>query len=90
MQIVFRMADGQIPHLDFMTPIGALAFWPIAMLVKSGLGIGMVVIWSQVIAALIFRPMLVWVAWSRLTPWIGALFGLFVMVLLLALVHGEA
>ena len=68
MQIVFRMADGQIPHLDFMTPIGALAFWPIAMLVKSGLGIGMAVIWSQVIAALIFLPMLVWVARSRLSP----------------------
>ena len=90
MQIVFRMADGQIPHLDFMTPIGALAFWPIAMLLKSGLGIGMAVIWSQVIAALIFLPMLVWVALSRLSPWLGALFGLFVMVLLLALVHGEA
>ena len=90
MQIVFRMADGQTPHLDFMTPIGALAFWPIAMLVKSGFGIGMAVIWSQVFAALIFLPVVVWLAWSRLTPWLGALFGLFVMVLLLALVHGEA
>jgi len=90
MQIVFRMADGQTPHLDFMTPIGALAFWPIAMLVKAGLGIGMAVIWSQVIVAFVFLPMIVWVAWSRLNAWIGALFGLFTIVLLLALVHGEA
>ncbi len=90
MQIVFRMAGGQIPHLDFMTPIGALAFWPIAMLVKAGLGIGMAVIWSQVLVAILFLPIILWVCWTRLSPWLGALFGLFVMVLLLALVHGEA
>ena len=90
MQIVFRMADGQIPHVDFLTPIGALAFWPIAMLVKAGMGVGMAIIWSQILAALVFLPILVWVAWTRLTPWVGAFFGLVVMVLLLALVHGEA
>lgn len=90
MQIVFRMAEGQAPHLDFMTPIGALAFWPIAVLVKAGLGIGMAVIWSQVIMALVFLPVVIWVAWTRLSVWVGGLFGLFVMVLLLALVHGEA
>ena len=90
MQIVFRLADGQTPHLDFMTPIGALAFWPIAMLVKAGQGIGMAILWSQVIVALIFLPIILWVIWTRLSFWVGALFGLFVLVLLLALVHGEA
>ena len=90
MQIVFRMADGQTPHFDFMTPIGALAFWPIAALVKAGFGVGMAVIWSQVIVAAAFLPVIVWVAWTRLTPWVGVLFGLIIMVLLLALVHGEA
>lgn len=90
MEIVFRMADGQVPHLDFMTPIGALAFWPIALLVKAGLGVGMAVVWSQVIMALVFLPITIWVAWTRLSVWVGVLFGLFVMVLLLALVHGEA
>jgi len=90
MQIVFRMVEGQTPHLDFMTPIGALAFWPIAMLVKAGQGIGMAILWSQVITALIFFPMIVYVCWTRLSPWLGAMFGLFVLVLLLALVHGEA
>ena len=90
MQIVFRMADGQVPHLDFMTPIGALAFWPISMLVKAGAGVGMAVIWSQVLTAIVFLPMVVWIAATRLRPWIAALFGLIIMVLLLALVHGEA
>lgn len=90
MQIVFRMADGQLPHLDFMTPIGALAFWPIARLVEAGLGMGMAILWSQVIMATLFVPITVWVASSRLGPNVALLFGAFVMVLLLALVHGEA
>ncbi|MCF2869777.1 hypothetical protein L0664_01740 [Octadecabacter sp. G9-8] len=90
MEIVLRMAQGQTPHLDFMTPIGALAFWPIAMLVKAGLGIGMAIIWAQTITALIFLPIIVWIARNRLSPWVAALFGLCVIVLLLALVHGEA
>ena len=90
MQIVFRMADGQLPHLDFMTPIGALAFWPIALLVEAGLGVGMAILWSQVIVAAVFLPIVVWVASSRLSPNTALLFGAVVMVLLLALVHGEA
>ena len=90
MQIVFRMERGELPHLDFMTPIGVLAFWPIAMLVKAGFGVGMAVIWAQILTALAFLPMIVWVTSSRLRPWLAGLFGLMVMVLLLALVHGEA
>ncbi|MBU2991991.1 hypothetical protein Q4555_14900 [Octadecabacter sp. 1_MG-2023] len=89
-QIVLRMADGQIPHLDFMTPIGVLAFWPIAMLVKAGFGIGMAVIWAQVLAAVVFLPMVIWIAGVRMQPWLARLFGLIVMVMLLALVHGES
>lgn len=59
MQIVFRMAEGQTPHFDFMTPIGALAFWPIAMFVKSGMGIGMAILWSQIVMALFLFPAVV-------------------------------
>lgn len=90
MQIVFRMAEGQVPHRDFMTPIGALAFWPIAMLVKAGMGIGHAILWAQVIAAALFLPIVAWVGGRRLSTPVAMLFGLFVMVLLLALVHGEA
>ncbi|HCP82633.1 MAG TPA: hypothetical protein DIT67_14075 [Octadecabacter sp.] len=90
MQIVFRMADGQIPHLDFMTPIGALSFWPVAMLVSAGLGIGMAVLWSQAIMAALFFPVIIWVVRTRFSPVLGAMFGMIVLVLLLALVHGES
>ena len=89
-QIVFRMAEGQVPHLDFMTPIGALAFWPVALLVKAGMGVGMAFLWSQVIVAALFLPIVAWVAASRLTPNLALLFGGVVMVLLLALIDGGA
>jgi hypothetical protein len=89
-EIVFRMAQGEIPHLDFMTPIGALAFAPIVVFVKAGFGIGMAVLWAQVLVAAAMLPCIWWVAQSRLSGATGALFSLFVMVLLLALVHGEA
>ncbi len=90
MQIVFRMAGGQWPHLDFMTPIGALAFAPFALFVKLGFGIGMSILLGQTLVAIVFLPAVWWVAYSRMTGALPYLFGLFVFVLIGALVHGEA
>lgn len=90
MQIVLRMTEGQTPHVDFMTPIGALAFAPIALFTKLGFGIGMAVLWAQVLMAVLILPAVWWVSMNRLSPRIAALFGVIIMVLMLALVHGEA
>ena len=90
LQIVFRMADGQIPHLDFMTPIGALAFAPIALFVNLGYGAGISIILSQLLVAVVFLPAVWWVAYSRMRGILPYVFGLFVLVLVTALVHGEA
>jgi len=90
MEIVLRMADGQIAHLDFSTPIGSWAFAPIAYLVQAGFGIGHAFVLAQVLVAVAFIPLVWWVSVSRLTPPLAAVFGLVIMVLLLALVHGEA
>ncbi len=90
MQIVFEMAAGKLPHLDFMTPIGGLAFAPIALLVSWGIGIGNAILWAQILVATVFAPMIWWVAGRRLSPVLAAFFALMVMVLLLALVHGES
>ena len=39
--MVLRMGlAGQVPHLDFMTPIGIGATWPIAAFVAAGFGVG--------------------------------------------------
>lgn len=90
LQIVLRMAEGEWPHLDFMTPIGILAFWPISVLVERGFGIGQAILWSQVgVAAALLLPTY-WAALTRFKGALGYLFGASVMVLTMALVHGEA
>ncbi|MCB2116681.1 MAG: hypothetical protein KDE00_10390 [Rhodobacteraceae bacterium] len=89
-ELVLRMANGQWPHLDFMTPIGVLAIAPIAIFVREGFGLGHAIFYAQILVALtLFLPVMR-VALSRLTgPW-PYLYGAFVMLLCLALVHGEA
>lgn len=90
MQIVLRMEMGQVPHLDFMTPIGAMAFAPIVWLVQTGMGVGNAFIWAQILLALVFVPLVWRSAATRLSPWLGMIFGLIIMVLILALIHGES
>lgn len=90
MQIVFRMASGEWPHLDFMTPIGALATAPIVFFVDQGFGIGHAIIYSQVLMAAALLPAAWWIGTSRLGPWLAYFFGAVILVLALALVHGEA
>ncbi|MEZ5777835.1 MAG: hypothetical protein R3E44_05690 [Paracoccaceae bacterium] len=89
-ELVLRMAEGQWPHLDFMTPIGVLAIAPIAAFVRAGAGLGHAILYSQIlVAALLLLPVLR-VAKSRLPAFWGYAYGAFVMVLCLALIHGES
>ena len=90
LQIVLRMASGQWPHLDFMTPIGVLAFAPISLFVTLGFGAGMSIILGQALVATVLLPAVWWAAYSRMQGLTPYLFGLFVLVLATALVHGEA
>lgn len=88
--LVLRMAGGQWPHLDFMTPIGVLAIAPIALFVKAGAGLGHAILYAQILVALtLFLPAL-YVARTRLSGVWPYAYGVFVMLLCLALVHGEA
>ncbi len=89
LQIVFRMAMGEWPHLDFMTPIGALAAAPIALFVTLGFGAGMSFLLAQALVAVVLLLPVWWAAWSRLPGLLAYLFGLIVLVLVAALVHGE-
>lgn len=89
LQIVFRMADGEWPHLDFMTPIGFFAFAPIVLFVKLGFGIGIAILLSQGLVGLILILPLAWTIANRLQGWVGYLFGAAVLILAMALVHGE-
>lgn len=89
MQIVLREAQGQWPHLDFLTPIGLFATAPVALFVKFGLGFGQAFLAAQALVALLVLPAVWHVASSRLRGGWAWLFGGFIVVLILALVHGE-
>ncbi|NOX72972.1 MAG: hypothetical protein GXP03_04915 [Alphaproteobacteria bacterium] len=88
MQIALRMADGQWPHLDFMTPIGVLAFAPVAWLLSLGYGAGAAMKGAMVLMAAIMLPGIWWVAYSRLSSGLAYVFGALLIVLVTALVYG--
>ncbi len=87
-QIVLRMVEGQIPHQDFLTPLGAMAFLPIVWLVKLGAGLGASFAYAPVFIGLILLPAIHWIGTSRLAPSGAIAFGILVLVQLLAFVHG--
>lgn len=89
-EMVLRMAEGQWPHLDFMTPIGVLALAPISALIALGLGIGHAILLSQLLVALLLLPAVLWTARTRMSGIWPYLYGAYVMILCTALVHGEA
>lgn len=88
--LVLRMAEGQLPHLDFMTPIGFLAIYPIALFVKAGAGLGYAIFYAQLLVALVLFLPAFYVARTRLTGIWPYAYGVFVLLLCVALVHGEA
>lgn len=89
-ELVLRMAAGEVPHLDFMTPIGILAIAPIAWIVRAGAGLGHAIFLAQFAVALVLLGPAVHVATTRFAGAWRYLYTAFVMILCLALVHGEA
>ncbi len=87
--MVLRMAEGQWPHVDFMTPIGIFAVAPIAALVALGMGLGQAMIWSQILLGAVLLPAVWRVAVSRFgAGWMGFAFGAIVICTAMAWVHG--
>lgn len=89
-EIVLRQAAGQWPHLDFMTPIGMLATAPIALFTALGWGVGQSILLAQALVGLILLPAVWWVGVSRMRLGWALPYGVVILVLVLAVVHGEA
>lgn len=85
---IMRMAEGQVPHLDFMMPIGILALFPILAPLGSGADLGQAMLISQALVALLLLPALWWTALSRFPGPLGYAFGAVVLVFVFALVFG--
>lgn len=86
--IVLRRADGAVPHLDYMTPLGLLAFEPFVLLHRAGLSLGASLVWGQVLVAALLAPAAIWIAVRRLSTPVAIAFGLMVVLLAGGMVFG--
>ncbi|MCF6305646.1 MAG: hypothetical protein L3J33_09770 [Rhodobacteraceae bacterium] len=82
------MADGEIPHLDFMTPIGILGFAPLTLFLKLGSAAGQAAVLANLLVCVILLPATWWVGVSRLGPRMAYIFGVTIIVLTTAMVYG--
>ncbi len=90
LDILMRMEMGQTAHVDFLTPIGSMAFKPIVWLMGPEVGAGRAFLGSQVLILAALIPAVFWIGISRLSTVQALCFGLIVTVLTTALVHGTS
>ncbi|TCO69174.1 hypothetical protein [Rhodovulum euryhalinum] len=85
-QIVLREAAGEWPHLDFMTPLGVLAFAPVTLFVRLGWPLAEAFVLGQALVGVVILPAAWWAGLGRLPRGWAHLFGAGIMVLVVALV----
>lgn len=83
-----RMADGQLQHIDYMTPLGVLAIAPIALFMKLGTGPGMAVLLAQALVCIVFLPLLLLATRGRMQGDVRVAFVAGGVLLTTALVYG--
>ncbi len=88
--IVLRMAAGERAHRDFMTPLGALAFWPFVPGLRMGADLGLAFVIGQVLFALAAAIPIGWATRTRLPARLGYGFAGISALLLTSLSHGAA
>ena len=84
----FRLSSGARQHIDFMSPLGALAFAPIAWLLDFGLTIDAAFVASNILVAILFLPAIIHVCHGRLGRF-GPVFGVLLLILTTALIYGN-
>ena len=89
LDIAYRLAEGDRPHLDIMTPLGVLAFAPIVTFLKQGFGPGMSYLWAQVLVTAVLLPGIWWIGVSRLQGWLRGVYGVSMVLLGLSLIFGN-
>jgi len=83
-----RMASGELPHLDFMTPIGILGFAPVAGFLALGFTVGKATLLAQAAMLGGMLPIIWWLAATRLSRGQAYYFGVVMMVIMMAVVFG--
>lgn len=80
----YRMTLGQIPHIDFDNPIGALTYGFVAAGMALGGPDSLGLSWGAVLLMVISTAWAGWVAFTRLEPWLACVFVVFVALLCVA------
>ena len=87
-EAALRLSMGQAQHIDFMTPLGVLAFWPIAFFLDLGFGISTANMAGNLLVGAFFLPCLVWVGARRFGGNLGIFFGVLTLIMVTAVVYG--
>jgi len=83
-----RVASGELPHLDFMTPIGILGFAPVAGFLALGFSIGKATLLAEATLLALMLPVIWWLAVTRLSRGQAYYFGIVVIVIMMAVNYG--
>ena len=88
LDIAYRLADGAVPHRDYMSPLGVFAFLPVTFFLERGYGPGTAFLLGQAMVAALVLPGVWWIGASRLGGWLRVGFGVIMMIMATALVFG--
>ena len=88
LDILLRIDAGHVPHVDFPTPLGILAFLPISSLIEAGQTAGRATILGQLAVAAVLFPLVVYVGVSRLSRPVAWAFGVLTLGLAVSLSYG--
>ena len=89
LDIAYRYAAGDLPHVDVMTPLGVFSILPITLFLQAGFGPGLSYLWAQILVTGLLLPGIWWVGHSRLTGWQQGLYGVAMVLLGLSLIFGN-
>lgn len=84
----YRIADGELPHLDFMTPIGLFAFAPFALFLSMGFGPGSALLMGNVLVTALLLPATIWASITRLDGLMRWVFGATIVIFNMAVIYG--
>ena len=85
---VMRLVAGEQQYIDFLTPLGPLAFYPVAWFVEAGLSLPRAFLAVNVLVALLLLPAVIRITQSRLPGPLGLAFGAYIVILATAVVYG--
>jgi len=87
-QTALRVASGEVPHRDFQTPLGVMAFLPISALINLGFGVGKAFAYAPSLLGIVSLPAVYWLGLTRFKIAGALLFGTIFLALMFAYIHG--